>query len=66
MSVWHVQVNGTPACTSPLLREEERVEFPLCGTRNRAVAEGHARELRDRHPEAEVEVVQGGCHVRGE
>ncbi|WP_041453488.1 hypothetical protein [Anaeromyxobacter dehalogenans] len=66
MSVWHVQVNGVPACTSPVIAEEERLEPPVCGARNRQRAEEYAAMLRERHPGAAVEVVEHGCPMRGE
>jgi hypothetical protein len=66
MAIWHVLLNGTPLCTSPLLAERERIEFPLCGTRNRQLAEARASDLRASHPDAEVTVVDFGCHARGE
>ena len=64
--VWHVTLNGAPACTSPLVDVDERLEPPVCGTRNRDRAEEYARLLRGRHPEAVVEVVAQGCPMRGE
>lgn len=64
--IWHVRVNGEPACTSPLLAEDERLEPPVCGARNRQRAEEYAALLRGRHPEATVEVVEHGCPMRGE
>jgi hypothetical protein len=66
MVVWHVTVNGIPACTSPLVAADERLEPPICGTRNRLRAEDHAEMLRARHPGVEVEVVAFGCPMRGE
>jgi hypothetical protein len=66
MSVWHVRVNGEPACTSPVVAAEERLEPPVCGSRNRARAEEYAGLLRERHPDARVEVVAQGCPMRGE
>jgi hypothetical protein len=66
MSVWHVTVNGEPACTSTVVVAEERLEPPICGTRNRTRAEEYAALLRARHPDAAVEVVEQGCPMRGE
>jgi hypothetical protein len=65
-SIWHVTVNGEPACTSPLVTAEERVEPPACGTRNRDRADEYATMLRARHPGAEIAVVEHGCPMRGE
>ena len=65
-SVWHVTVDGEPACTSPLLAPGERLEPPVCGTRSAARAEEYAALLRARHPEAAVAVVAHGCPMRGE
>lgn len=65
-TVWHVTVDGEPACSSPLLAPEERVEPPACGTRNPARAEAYAAMLRERHPGAVVVVVAHGCPMRGE
>jgi hypothetical protein len=64
--VWHVTVDGEPACTSPLVTADERLEPPICGTRNRARAEEYGAMLRARHPGARVEVVEHGCPMRGE
>ena len=64
--IWHVTLNGAPACTSPLVEEDERLEPPVCGSRNRDRAEEYARLLRGRHPEAVVDVVAQGCPMRGE
>jgi hypothetical protein len=64
--VWHVTVDGEPACTSPLLAPEDRVEPPACGTRNRLRADEYAALLRARHPGARVAVVEHGCPMRGE
>jgi hypothetical protein len=64
--IWHVTLNGTPACTSTLVEADERLEPPVCGTRNRDRAEEYARLLRGRHPAAVVEVVAHGCPMRGE
>ena len=66
MAIWHVRVNGEPACTSPVVGEDERLEPPICGTRNRARADDYATMLRARHPEATIEVVEQGCPMRGE
>lgn len=64
--VWHVSVDGEPACTSPVVTAEERLEPPVCGTRNPARAEEYAALLRAAHPDARVEVVAHGCPMRGE
>jgi hypothetical protein len=64
--VWHVIIDGEPACTSPVVGEEERLEAPMCGTRNRARAEDYAALLRAGHPAARIEVVSHGCPMRGE
>jgi hypothetical protein len=66
MAIWHVRVNGEPACTSPVVQAEERLEPPICGARNRARAEEYAAMLRGRHADATVEVVEQGCPMRGE
>ena len=66
MAVWHVVVNGTAACTSPLVEPDERLEPPVCGSRNRLRVEEYAHMLRTRHPGAVVEVVAYGCPMRGE
>lgn len=66
MSVWHVTVNGSPACTAAGLAEDERLEPPICGSRNRLRIEEYAAMLRARHPADEVEVVEHGCPMRGE
>ncbi len=66
MAVFHVTVAGEPACTSPIVAPEERLEPPICGTRNRARAEEYAAMLRRRHPGVEVAVVEQGCPMRGE
>ena len=66
MSVWHVRVNGVPACTAPEVGPEERLEPPVCGSRNRLRAEEYAELLRARLPGALVEVVAHGCPMRGE
>jgi hypothetical protein len=65
-TVWHVIVDGEPACTSPVVGPDERLEAPICGTRNRARAEDYAASLRASHPGARVEVVSHGCPMRGE
>ncbi len=64
--IWHVVIDGAPACTSALLTPEERLDFPLCGTRNQGRVEEYAAMLRERHPGADVQVATGGCDVRGE
>ncbi len=64
--VWHVTIEGEPACTSPVLAADERLEPPICGTRNRLRAEEYATMLRARHPGARVDVVEHGCPMRGE
>lgn len=64
--VWHIQVNGTPACTCGLLPEEERLDPPFCRSRNRARLEAQAALLRERHPELRIEVTTGGCDPSGE
>ncbi len=64
--VWHVTVDGSPACTSSILAPDERLEPPVCGTRSRDRAEDYARLLRERHPAATIEVVAHGCPMRGE
>jgi hypothetical protein len=64
--VFHVTVNGEPACTSAVVAPDERLEPPVCGTRNRARAEEYAALLRVRHPGAVVAVVEHGCPMRGE
>jgi hypothetical protein len=66
MAIWHVTVDGEPACTSPLLAPAERLEPPVCGARNRERAEAYAAVLRERHPKAEVAVVPQGCPMRGD
>jgi hypothetical protein len=66
MQIWHVRVDGEPACSSRALAPDERVEAPACGSRDRARAEGYAELLRRRHPGAVVEVVADGCPMRGE
>jgi hypothetical protein len=64
--VFHVTVNGEPACTSPVVTADERLEPPVCGTRSPARADEYAALLRARHPEADVRVVAHGCPMRGE
>lgn len=64
--IWHVTVDGEPACTSGILAPDERLEPPVCGTRNRARAEEYAAMLRGRHPGAAVAVAEHGCPMRGE
>jgi hypothetical protein len=64
--VFHVTVQGEPACTSPLVAPDERVEPPACGSRCRERIEEYAAMLRARHPGAAVEVVPHGCPMRGE
>jgi hypothetical protein len=66
MAVWHVTVDGEPACTSPLLAPAERLEPPVCGARSRERADAYAAMLRERHPAADVAVVPQGCRMRGE
>jgi hypothetical protein len=66
MSVWHVTVDGEPACTSAALCADERIEPPACGSRRRERAEEYAAMLRARHPGAAIEVVPFGCPMRGE
>jgi hypothetical protein len=66
VAIYHVTVNGEPACTSPVVGPDERLEPPICGTRNRARADDYAAMLRSRHPDARVEVVEYGCPMRGE
>lgn len=66
MSIWHVTVNGVPACTSPIVTADERLEPPICGSRNPQRATEYADMLRGRHPESAVEVVAYGCPMRGE
>jgi hypothetical protein len=64
--IWHVTIDGAPACTAGLLTPEERLDFPLCGSRNRQRVEEYAGMLRARHSGAEIQVLPGGCDVRGE
>jgi hypothetical protein len=66
MIVWHVSVDSQPACTSPILSPDERLEPPTCGTRNRLRADEYAGLLRTRHPDSAIEVVAFGCPMRGE
>lgn len=66
MAIWHVRVNGEPACTAPVLQADERLDPPICGTRNRARADEYAELLRSRHPGETIEVVEQGCPMRGE
>jgi len=66
LSIWHVTLDGEPACTSPLVRNDERLEPPICGSRSAARAEEYATLLRARHPQAVVAVVAHGCPMRGE
>ncbi len=65
-TVFHVTVDGEPACASTAVSPDERVEPPACGTRSAARAEEYAAALRARHPGAVVRVVAGGCPMRGE
>ncbi len=65
-TVWHVTVDGEPACTSPLVSPDERLEPPVCGCRSAERAESYAALLRSRHPGAIVAVVPHGCPMRGE
>jgi hypothetical protein len=65
-TIWHATVDGEPACTSRRLAPDERLEFPVCGSRNRARVDEYAAWLRGRHPEARVEVAPHGCPMRGE
>jgi len=64
--IWHVVVDGVPACCSTLLAAGERLEPPLCGCRHRQRAEEYAAMLREAHLGVQVEVLPGGCDVRGE
>jgi len=66
VAVWHVTIDGEPACTSPVVGPDERVEAPACGARNRERAEAYAAMLRARHPGAKIAVVPFGCPMRGE
>ncbi len=65
-TIWHVMLDGEPACTSRRLAPDERLDFPVCGSRNRARVDDYAELLRARHPEARVEVAADGCPMRGE
>ncbi len=65
-TIWHVLLDGEPACTSRRLAPGERLEFPVCGSRNRARVDDYAELLRARHPAARVEVAADGCPMRGE
>jgi hypothetical protein len=65
-TIWHVTVDGEPACSSPLLLADERLELPVCGSRHRPRAEEYAAFLRSRHPTALIRVVAEGCPARGE
>ncbi|HEX9309002.1 MAG TPA: hypothetical protein VF912_10795 [Anaeromyxobacter sp.] len=64
--VFHVTVDGEPACTSSRVRADERLEPPVCGTRSASRAEEYAALLRARHPDATIAVVAHGCPMRGE
>lgn len=64
--MWHVTVDGEPACASACLSADERLEPPVCGSRNRARIEEYAELLRARHPAASIAVVPHGCPMRGE
>jgi len=66
MAIWHVIVDGIPACTSPAITPDERLEPPICGSRNRERVEEYAAMLRSRHSESNVEVIEHGCPMRGE
>jgi hypothetical protein len=66
VTVWHVVVDGAPACTSPRVAPDERLEPPVCGSRSRARVDEYAELLRSRHPGAIVDVVAHGCPMRGE
>ncbi len=66
MSVWHVIVNGAPACAAAGLAEDERLEAPVCGSRDRRRIDEYAELLRSRHPADHVQVVEDGCPMRGE
>ncbi len=59
-------VDGAPACESPLVTPEERIEAPACSSRRRERAAGYAATLRAAHPGARIEVVAQGCPMRGE
>jgi hypothetical protein len=64
--IWHVTVDGEPACTSGVIAPEDRLEPPLCAARDRERAERYAELLRARHPDADVVIAEGGCPMRGE
>ena len=64
--IWHVTVNGAPACSACELARDERLEFPACSSRNRLRLEEYAAMLRPRHPAAAIEVAPYGCPMRGE
>jgi hypothetical protein len=64
--IWHVEVDGAPVCSAAVLTAEERLEPPMCGSRNRQRIEEYAAMLIERHPGARVRVLPGGCDVRGE
>ncbi|WP_248345929.1 hypothetical protein [Anaeromyxobacter paludicola] len=64
--IWHLLVDGAPACAADWLPAEERLEFPLCGSRDRQRLEDWAAFLRARHAGQSFEVRPGGCDVRGE
>jgi len=66
MAIWHVTVNGDPACASPLVSPEERIEPPACGSRSAERAEQYAAMLRERLRDAAIAVVPHGCPMRGE
>ena len=66
MAIWHVIVDGIPACTSPVITPDERLEPPICGSRNRERVEQYAAMLRSRHSESKAEVIEHGCPMRGE
>ncbi len=66
MAIWHVTVDGVPACTCKALAPDERLEPPICGSRNPERVQEYAEMLRARHPDAIVEVVAYGCPMRGE
>ncbi len=66
MEIWHVTVDGAPACESPLVTADERIEAPACSSRRRERAEAYAEMLRARHPGAKIEIVPQGCPMRGE
>lgn len=64
--VWHIQVNDIPACACWLLPDAERLDPPLCHSRDRERLEAHAAYLRQRHPDLAIELVAGGCDPSGE